>query len=240
MIADAPSAGPAPRAVLFDLFGTLVPAQDRRLVVTRLADALGADVQRLDAVMRESFDERIRGALGDLRQTLRTLALRSGASPAEGAVERAAAQRVAMTRRQLDVEAPVLDALDALRRGGLRLGLVSDCTAETPLAWPHSPLAPRFDVAVFSCVIGLRKPDPRVYVQATRTLAVSPQECVYVGDGGSRELSGAALLGMTPVRMLRPGEAPGGPYEHDTAFDGPAIRALADLPSLPALALRKR
>lgn len=226
---------PASRAVLFDLFGTLVAPQDRRIVVERMAEMLGVDEQRLDVVMRESFDQRIRGALGDLRQTLHTLALRAGASPDQTAMERAAALRIEMTQRQLDVGRPVLDALDALRRGGLRLGLVSDCTAETPLAWSHSPLASRFAVTVFSCELGWRKPDPRTYAQATDRLGVRPEECVYVGDGGSRELSGAASLGMSPVRVLRPGEPPGGPYEHDTTFVGPAIVTLAELPSLLGL-----
>ena len=45
-----------------------------------------------------------------------------------------------------------------------------------------------------------------MYRQACDGLGVSPDACLYVGDGYGRELSGAASLGMTPVLIAVPGE----------------------------------
>lgn len=40
------------------------------------------------------------------------------------------------------------------------------------------------------------KPDPAIYLLACRRLGVAPEDCVFVGDGGDRELEGAAAVGM--------------------------------------------
>ena len=86
--------------------------------------------------------------------------------------------------------------LRCLRDRGLRIGVVSDCTHELPEAWPDLAVAPWVDATVFSVVIGERKPHPSLYLSACAGLGVGPDEVVYVGDGGSNELSGARALGI--------------------------------------------
>jgi len=56
---------------------------------------------------------------------------------------------------------------------------------------------------VFSCEVGLAKPDPAIYHLAAARLGVEPAECLFVGDGGSDELSGAGAAAMTPVLLTR-------------------------------------
>jgi putative hydrolase of the HAD superfamily len=53
-----------------------------------------------------------------------------------------------------------------------------------------------FDVTVFSCDAGILKPDPRIYRLATDGLGLPPEQCLYVGDGGHRELRGAREAGL--------------------------------------------
>ncbi len=40
---------------------------------------------------------------------------------------------------------------------------------------------------------GMKKPDACIYEEALRRFGISPDECVFAGDGGSRELEGANL-----------------------------------------------
>lgn len=47
---------------------------------------------------------------------------------------------------------------------------------------------------------GLCKPDPELFRRMTEALGVMPSECLYVGDGGSRELFAARDAGMHPVQ----------------------------------------
>src|SRR5262249_37070049 len=52
--------------------------------------------------------------------------------------------------------------------------------------------------------VGRCKPHPAMYLEACRRLRVTPDECVYIGDGGSHELSGARDVGMPAVRLNAP------------------------------------
>ena len=220
-----------PTAILFDLWGTLVPPRpDRRDAVSHLMAAdLGVGGDEFAAAVRDSHAERFSGRMGTLAKTLRVLAKRCGGDPAAAALERAAARRLDVTRELLVADERTLDALDALRDEGFRLGLVSDSSIETPTAWPGCPLASRIAATGFSCLLGVRKPHPGIYLHVTRRLGVAPEQCLYVGDGDSRELSGAAALGMTALRIRLPGDRPSDRYEDDADFTGPGIDRLGEL-----------
>jgi FMN phosphatase YigB (HAD superfamily) len=100
------------------------------------------------------------------------------------------------------IERPVLTMIDHLRRRGLGLGTISNCVAEDVTGWPTSPLASRFDCAVFSFEIGAAKPDPAVYIEAITRLGVDASEAWFVGDGGDEELPGASQVGLRPFKAL--------------------------------------
>lgn len=139
---------------------------------------------------------------------------------------RAAALRRKLAGRILtSVQPATVGVLDSLRDAGCRLGLVSNATAETAEAWQGAALAERFDVAVFSCDLGVAKPDRRIYLAAAEGLGAPPTECVYVGDGADGELAGAAALGMTVIRTTEHNDT-------DPSWPGAAVASLADLPRL--------
>jgi putative hydrolase of the HAD superfamily len=97
-----------------------------------------------------------------------------------------------------------LETLRWLRAEGYRTALISMCAPDTPALWRASPFAGLVDVEVFSSEVGLRKPEPEIYLHACELLGVEPRACVYVGDGSFGELSGAAALGMHAVLVLDP------------------------------------
>lgn len=211
-----------PKAVIFDLFNTLIPGgsrEERDEVSVRMAQAMGLAPGPFAELIRTTFDDRVRGRLGDLRQTTEHLASVLGAAPALWQIEVAVAQRLEMTR-SLHQRTWAVPALEGLRHRGVPCGLVSDCSAETPEIWPESPLAPMLQAVSFSCRTGHRKPEPEAYLHATRGLGVAPEECVFVGDGGSRELSGAIALGMRTVRFVPQGEGIGETIDGDDWHGG--------------------
>jgi putative hydrolase of the HAD superfamily len=219
---------PMPRAILFDLYNTLVPggSDTMRHETARLMGAdLGIDPDTYAHLYQRTYPERFVGAFGDLEATVRTLAAMAGGSPTPSGVRLAATRRITMIRSLLWPSAGTLATLDALRANGWRLGLVSNCTAETPELWKRTPLAGRFDAVSFSCELGVAKPDPAIYLAACSFLDVSAADCLYVGDGADRELAGAASLGMTAVQTVEFVRAEGSWPRH-------RIGTLADLPGL--------
>ncbi len=229
-----PSTAPRFEGVLFDLYGTLISmgnAGARRESLVRMADGLGVDPIAFARAWTVSFDDRARGRLGSLEETIGRIAHGVVRDPGPEEVREAARVRLDFTRELLRSEAAILRALDLLRAGGSRLAIVSDSSDETPRLWPTAELASRFDATVFSCLEGIRKPDPAIYRLALRRLRLEPSRCAYVGDGGSRELSGAASVGLTTFRYCFPDERqdPVDRVDPDLDWQGPELHDLADL-----------
>src|SRR5262245_47493715 len=145
------------RAVIFDLFNTLVPGGvhgDRVSVNEQIAAVLGVDAEAYKHSFFAASHERFIGAFGDLAGTIRAIAGMVGGAPSDEQVERAGALRRRMTADMLAaVPDTTLATLDALRLAGWRIGLVSNVTAETPDRWWESKLSPYFDAAAFSCEV---------------------------------------------------------------------------------------
>lgn len=101
------------------------------------------------------------------------------------------------------------------------------------MLWPESPTAGLIDAPVFSCVEGVRKPDPRLFRAACQRLGVEPGACIYVADGYHGELATARALGMEAVLLEVPGE-PTSEFRPDEAatWAGRRIRALSELVGL--------
>ncbi len=228
-----PAALPPPRAVVFDLFITLTDwgAERRRPDdVNELASALGLDPAAFTVLMRATFGDRVEGRMGDPRATLAALAAQLGRPATDEQLESAAALRTEHTRRITAPRAGVIDGILRLRGLGYRIGVLSDCTSETVELWPALPYAGVVDAVTFSCVEGRRKPHPDLYAEVARRLGVATDECVYVGDGSSAELTGAAAAGMTPVLL----ETPFGlDFRYDAEpWTGRAIRDIDELAGL--------
>jgi putative hydrolase of the HAD superfamily len=99
----------------------------------------------------------------------------------------------------------MLEAIQRLRGHGLRVGaLTNNWRREGPEddVIPHR-LREHFDVFVESRLVGLRKPDPRIYVLACERLGVEPTRTVFLDDIGGN-LKPARSLGMTTIKVDDP------------------------------------
>lgn len=219
-------------AVIFDFYGTLTPVSPSEAWASnaaRLAAVLGVRVPDLVRALDESFPERISGALGDVRQTMAAIAGRLGVRLTEEQLDRASQTRRSVQEAMFSLRPEALGVIGMLRAAGLRTGLVSDCTSELPDAWPRLPLAAMIDAPVFSCVERTRKPDPRLFRKVAADLGAEPDRCVYVGDGGGNELTGASGVGMRAVLLAGPDWHEHRDHNRETGWAGLRISSLTDL-----------
>jgi len=194
-------------AVLFDWNNTLVSFEwDDELVEVGHRAGLGHDDPAFTARWRETM---LGGPNGDRRYAdiLRDL----GVADPDAFID--AEHEVWRPAHSVLASAQAL--LEALRSRGIKTGLVAN-------SWPDPGrvlrrdaeefgLAERLDVLVFSDEVGLRKPDPEIFLHACRQLEVETAATMYVGDNLVTDVQGASDVGMTTVQALwfRADDTPG-------------------------------
>jgi HAD superfamily hydrolase (TIGR01509 family) len=194
-------------AVLFDWNNTLVNFEwDDELVELGHRAALGHDDPAFTARWRETM---LGGHNGDRRYAdlLREL----GVAEPDAFID--AEHEVWRPAHSVLASAQAL--LDSLRSRRVKTGLVAN-------SWPDPGrvlradaeafgLAERLDVLVYSEELGVRKPDPEIFLHACRLLDVEAGATMFVGDNLVTDVQGAAEVGMTTVQALwfRADDTPG-------------------------------
>ncbi len=133
--------------------------------------------------------------------------------------------------RHFELYDDVRPALDALRAGGLRLGLISNTHRSLEAFQSHFELDGLISVAVASSEHGYNKPHPSIFRTALRLMAVPPDESVMVGDSFAHDIEGARAVGMRGVLLRRAGASPGAPPGEEVG-ETPVVGSLMELPGL--------
>ncbi len=220
-------------AVIFDLYGTLVDNfsfSEHKLVLEKMADILQMPTEDFVSIWLDTFNDRATGKIPGIKGSIDHIGRLTGTIPDPAGVEKAIQIKYDFTRKALTPRNDAVKTLTRLNSMGLKIGLISDCTSETPANWNNSAFRGLIDITIFSCLVKIKKPDPRIYQQACLGLEESPQNCLYIGDGSSQELTGARNAGLHPVLIQVP-------YEKDYDFvqldaedwDGPAISSLSEV-----------
>jgi putative hydrolase of the HAD superfamily len=221
-----------PKAVVFDYFGTLTRAVRQGPSHRWMARRLGCDPDAWLDLMARTFYLRASGRLGEPVEVLRLFAAMMGARPSERILRAVLAQRVAAIGADGPLRAEAVPVLRELRARGMRTAVVSVCWYELPTLLPDLPAHRLLDACVYSVEVGHCKPHPEMYLTACERLGVEPRECIYVGDGGSHELTGAQAVGMQAVRFTAPDLTDHLSFAPDRNFHGPSVTSLGTLVSL--------
>lgn len=228
---------PVPKAVIFDFFGTLVPVLSltgHKTVLRGMAERIGAPAEDFVQQWLATFSARVTGRYPSVRANIAAICETLSVPLDPTFCEKAVALRYAYVRRSVVPRPSAIPTLQSLKAQGLKIGLITDCSCELPEIWKETAFAAWFDATIFSSVVGIKKPNAAIYRLAAERLGVSCADCVYVGDGGSNELTGAKAVGMRPVLLLV-SEEQGSQDTHrmdGQAWDGPCVTELSELCSL--------
>lgn len=225
----------AVRAVVFDLFGTLVPVfpdGEARPDLPAMARELGVDCEPLGRAW-SAIRGRDLGLRGEIQEDIREVLGLMGIEPDAEPLRRATEARIAFVRQTLVPRPDAVPALELLAEAGFQLALLSNASSEVPALFAETDLAPFFNPTVFSCEEHLMKPDPEIFSVALNGLGLAGSECVYVGDGYGRELTGSAAMGMRTICISVPGELHLDIPEYEgRTWTGERVAALSEIPGL--------
>ncbi|HWG02817.1 MAG TPA: HAD-IA family hydrolase [Trebonia sp.] len=216
------------RACLVDVYETLVAydfvAHSRALA--ELAGASHGAWRRAHVEVVKDFD---RGALSVAQAITRVLGACDVHPDAELVARLARADSEYMTAR-CGLYDDAVPFLRELRARGIKIALVSNCSANTRPLLTALGLIELADETILSCEVGHAKPDPEIYLRALGALGVAAEEAAFVDDQPAY-CAGAAAVGVRPIqlaRQLAPGDGPPG--------DGhPGFPVASSLPAAAAL-----
>jgi len=193
-------------AVIFDLFGTLVPditGPPYERTAGKMSEALSVPSDEFSKMWFDTVYERNIGVFETIRDNIEYICNKMNARINEEQVSRATRIRHDFLKQSMmSPRKHSLETITELRKMGIKIGLISDCSPSEPGIWKDTSFQPLFDATVFSASAKLKKPDVKIYQLAVKELKVREEECVYVGNGGSNELEGAYNSGMFPVLVL--------------------------------------
>ena len=188
------------KAVIFDMFETLVTLFTGRTYFSEhIAADLGQPIEAFRKCWHETEKDRTLGKYS-MEEGLAISLKNLGAYSPENVELVCRKRREALGDTFKAIPSESLWLLQTLREKGYKVGLITNTFSDERDMIRSSPLYPLFDAAMISYEQGLLKPDPEIYRRAVLALKVTPQECLYVGDGGSHELQAARSLGMQAIQ----------------------------------------
>ena len=122
--------------------------------------------------------------------------------------------------------------LQALRRAGIKLGIVTN--ASQPMTMRDAELRTHRlleyfpDCRLSAADAGFLKPDGRIFACALKRLGTTPHETVFIGDNPDADIAGALSVGMKAVLRITDRALAQGTF----ARYQPRLRSLAHLPAI--------
>lgn len=135
--------------------------------------------------------------------------------------------------------------VDALLAAGVRVGALSNAATDYQVRKLAAVgLGERVPMLVGVDVLGVGKPDPRVFEEAARRLGTGPAATLYVGDELDIDATAAVRAGLQGAWLDRPGARRGGAHPEDPAVARAAgiavLSSLTDVLELVGVAVSAR
>ncbi len=149
-------------------------------------------------------------------------------------LRKALAARYAVSQSFWQIEEDAVPTMQALRRAGCRLGMISNAgdDADVQALVDKAGIRSFFDVILTSAAMGIRKPNPRIFHTALHQMGVAPDRAAMVGDTLGADILGARNAGVTSIWITRRAEVPANRAHREIIQPDAAIDSLAELPGL--------
>lgn len=115
----------------------------------------------------------------------------------------------------------VVPTLEELTAQGKQLGVVSNFSRNCEDLLRELGLAHYFNFFVVSGIVGVEKPDPRIFEMAVAVAGKPKADLVYIGDSLYHDVQGAQSAGLDAILLDRANRMPN--------FDGMHITSLLEL-----------
>jgi len=185
---------------LFDLFHTLVRIEPYFKIEKREYNILGITQSEWTSFTEYDYQNRALGYIKRPEVIVENIVKNINKNTSEEVIEQIYRIRKERFRTALvNIKPNILDTIKKLVEKGKTLILVSNADVFDKMSWDESPLSSYFSETIFSCDIGIMKPDKEIYLHAIQSVDANIYSSVFIGDGGHDELLGAKKIGLDTI-----------------------------------------
>ena len=198
------------KVIFFDIGNTLdAPASGDWMLTNKFLELTGERLRlrgddEIGKAMEAGFrflmkNHRMTAVEEEIRQFTEFYAILSG--QLDLGLSREEAEQISADRaRNMDNYIPYPGVPEVLAKlsGTHRIGVISDTWPSVEQQLDYIGVSPYLSFRTFSCYVGAFKPDPKIYLDALNQSSVPAEETVFIDDS-TRNLEGAAALGITPI-----------------------------------------
>jgi putative hydrolase of the HAD superfamily len=221
------------KAIFFDAGGTLIHL-DAPLICSLLTDKFGSSLStdrfpHAQSLAMQRVAQLVAEGAGSTEQLKRQFysTLLPVIGVEENHLEQAIDLALGLAKAEMlwrITETSTASALAQLKERGFRLAVVSNSDGRIELAFRQAGLFDYFEFFIDSFLVGVEKPDPRIFQIALGRAGVAPHEAIYVGDLYSVDVVGARAAELIPVLY--------DPYALNKETDCLKIQSIGDLITL--------
>ena len=200
------------RAVIFDLYGTLVRETTRRAMlnsVVAMAHAVDADPIAFASAWFSCGAQGPRDrALPWIESSLQCVCESLGVVLSPERRRHLQEAREDLIRQTLQPRQGAMRTLAKLRARGILTAVVGDTPPDVPGVFNQTEMAEHVNFTLLACSDTCRHDEPRISASLMRELAVPPHLCLYVSRYGHRSIDAADAFGMQTALLTDANKAP--------------------------------
>ena len=215
----------AVKAATFDIGGVIYSDDVFKKAIFQALIELGADVEV--ARFNQVYDDHLKSQTGSLRSKLCVEFF--GNLETESELMAAATELWVFTEADLYPEA--LNTIAKLSDRGLKIGLVANQPPSVVESLKRDGIFNFIKFAGISALVGVEKPDPKIFELALEGLGVSASETIHIGNRIDTDVLPAKKLGFKTI-WVRRGEANPEPTASDLAEPTFVVDDLLNVPEL--------
>ncbi len=182
------------KAVVFDLYSTLIYLQEK--------------IFHLNLFRELQLDKK------QIREVKRTVLTKDFNSISEYISSIASGKTINSSSYEKQLESEIesawiypetIEVLKNLKRIGLLTGVISNLSSPYKKAFFNLGLDKLVDSYIFSCDVGVKKPDKKIYLSLLSALNLCPEDALMVGDSLLCDVKGPSDIGMISILLDRKG-----------------------------------
>lgn len=214
-------------AVTFDIGGVIYSDDVFKRAIFIALNKLSAGVNQVE--FDQVYNAHLKSQSGSLRSKLCERFL--GSLEKKSELMKIATDNWIFTPTDLYQDAKA--CITAMRDTGAKIGIVANQPATSVNSLKSDHLYELIDFLGISAIVGIEKPDLKIFELAIKELAVEPTQAIHIGNRIDTDVLPAKKLGMKTV-WVRRGEANPDPSQEDLKQADITVNDLCNLPALIA------